>query len=534
MTDGAAAPTLQVVPPQAERGGWYSPTRHGPSVTLLAGAVALGACALLAWLAFGIDAFHSHASTKPVTRTLRIDDSGQLRLPDGRTQAAKPYRATRGLRYAVTRTDVAMPDDAARLLIRLELPAGVEPRDAVLRARTPAAVVRLRRSGDDEVPYVDVTRVRRGDVSVDVLVALPAEGLLVDEPDDAPKLASATKPYDENVVEEARSGRRLAQLHRRAGWLVTGALVLGMLLPIGLLIATRRRWYLGAPKPKLGGAAPAGPPDSKLAIEAAAITRGARGVGIPDAFAAHVLELVARDDVKLRHTMDPRTGEGSVLGIGTALSDAPEDAPDASTLDGAALRLLAAVANRERDTVQLPDSERHVVEQIRSLGTDLDTARTTWRIALERELGAYGVVEHVRIRTLAIITAAFGVVLVASVLIALISTLDGTSVTAWFIAAATLAPTILLGAIVREQRGWIRVRPGRQAERLRWVAWRDALVATAASGTGAADLRVLPYAVAIKQHEGIAPRRAGPTDVGLAAATPVLIANLRRIAGATS
>jgi hypothetical protein len=130
----------------------------------------------------------------------------------------------------------------------------------------------------------------------------------------------------------------------------------------------------------------------------------------------------------------------------------------------------------------------------------------------------------------ALLALACWVLVLVGVGAGVMSDLDGTSALAWLIAAAFLAPALILSALTYEQRGWTRVCPDRFDERLRWVAWRSVLD-EAATG-GGVDPRVLPYAAATGSIAGIAPRRAGPTDVGLAAATPELIASLRRVAGA--
>lgn len=526
------------------RRGWFAPTRPGPSRRAFAAVISITVVLLLSWLMISLDLPGSYDAVhdgRAVTRVLDVDDSARVRVGDARRVGApKGYRGDRGTPYAVVKAELRMGNDIGRMRIDLDAPVGVDARDVALRARTPSAVVELHRTEDGD-PWVSVERVRSGRLIVDVLVAMPSEGLSFDVPEDAPKLRDATHPYDDKVVDEAASGRRLRWLHQNAVWLSALVLLLGIAVPVLVAVLVRRRWYRSITVQAAATTPPTGPPKTMRALDAAVVTMGADGVDPADGFAGHVLELVARERVRLRHTKDPRTGEGSVFGIGAARAatastdggiDAAALAVVESPLDAAAIALLTAVANASGDTVQLPDATRLVADAVvhPSRSGDVDQARLAWRRALADAAAQLRIIERPRWVPIAIIAALTGLLAIVAAVLAVVAQLDGTRATAWYLVVLASGPAGILAMLARELRSWVRVARARTGDRRAWVAWREVLRGQASAGS-TVDVRNLPFAAATGPVTGIAPRLAGPSSVGLAAATPATVDALRVLAG---
>lgn len=527
MVDAASSKAKKVNP----RRGWIRPAKPGPTNLQIMLSVAIVIVGLILWATLSIDITRSVLNKHKVSKSLilHIDSSGRMKSDGVQSGKAKIYRSKYGIDYVAVPGNFVMRSNIENLNITAELPVFVEEQDVVIRARTPSAVVDLDRTKDDsDAPIIDIKRVRSGDIDVQLLVLIPVEGMVVGAVDNPPSLTKLTKPFDQDVVRDVKSGRRLAWLRNNVILFSILVFTLGIMLPLGWLIVVRRGWYYEIPKSVPGELAPTTAPSNRPPLTAAAITRGSMGLKRGPAFAGQVLDMIARDVIKLHHTFDPNSGEGSALNIGEAMIKL-RAGEKLKKLDKAALELLCVLASANGELVQLPDVPHRVNSLLQGYKSELLKPRAEWLLALDDHIDEVGIVEHAKWERASLLALIGGILVASSALVALFSSLDGTRALAWYVLILSLGPALLLGLLGRDQQRWVRVKGVRKDERLKWLAWREVL--NKATGDSTFDqAKNLPYAAASGSVEGIASELAGPTDTGLSAATPKLIAALHAIA----
>ncbi|MCW2961891.1 MAG: hypothetical protein JWM90_2278, partial [Thermoleophilia bacterium] len=305
-------------------GGWITPAKPGPTrrdVLLLVG---VAATLFLLWSLFGTGWLTNRGDDdKRVDEVvLQLEPDGTIRAATNDGDAADAtwpieVRSRAGVRFFVARSRGEVTDTSGPLRISVDVPAGVARAAPTLRVLAPGHRVRLRRD-KDEVPTALVDDFTPGD-ELTVMVTLPARQLRgLSDVGPEGELDAVTRPFDDAIAGNRDDQAKLRRLRGDAWWLALLGIVVTALVPLFLWRRARVDFLRIGAIPAASTKLPTGPPGKGHAVDAAVLTRGTRGVDPASAFAGHVLDMVGREQVRLRRTLDPREGSGVRFGIASA------------------------------------------------------------------------------------------------------------------------------------------------------------------------------------------------------------------------
>lgn len=482
---------------------WLAPGRAGPDRRILVAALLVPLLTLgVWWLAAHRQIARSGASAACVTHAFQVGEQGKLTGGKGVRIGARTVetRAAHGF-WVTDASATADPGRARCAVATVDVGGDIDAASVTVRAYGRADIARTTRTKVGE-PTVRVELHGPSD-RIDYLVSVA--GAPEPKSGAARTAGPRSQRFDARRTQDQES---TARVHRSLDrwWLALIASIAGSCA--GLLLWRRAaRRFRSMRRPGPGTETPTAPPSSLDPVGAAVLVAGAGPVDERAAFAAHVLDLIDRKQLRLRRD----EAGGGVLGV------FPVDEHALTATEDPAIAVLRAASTASDGAIALSD-----------FGTSPSTITAdqwaTWRAHIAGRVRFERVVEcPVQLKRLAMATGTLAA-------IALIATIGAFATEAWgvriarLLIAATLLPVSLpLIAWLLDARRWRRVSRGRRLERAQWIAWR----AAAGASTGTLDRRNIPILVATGDADALIPATASPGAVGSAAVTVGAVRALR-------